>query len=104
MDRDDALRGLAASMADLYSFVDAVDGLEDKIKSLENVIIRISVQTTECGIFIRQYASHGFTGRLQDRSSVVLLYTVLNHIPSSASSSNYLEHFAIYLGPHGRAK
>ena len=76
MDRDDALRDLAASMADLYSFVDVVDGLENKIKSLENVIIRISVQTTECGIFIKQYVSYGFTGRLQDHSSVVLLYAV----------------------------
>ena len=58
-------------MADLYSFVDAVDGLESKIKLLEDVIIRISVQTTECGIFIKQYVSHGFTGRLLDSSSVL---------------------------------
>ena len=64
-------------MADLYSFVDAVDGLENKIKSLEEIIIRISIQTTECGIFIRQYVSHGFTGRLLDHSSVVLLCTVV---------------------------
>ena len=69
-------------MADLYSFVDAVDGLENKIKLLEDIIIRISVQTTECGIFIKQYVSHGFAGRLLDRSSVVLLRSVLNnHYP-----------------------
>ena len=73
IDRDDALRGLVACMADLYSFVDAVDGLENKIKLLEDVIIRISVQTTECGIFIKQYVSHGFAGKLLGRSSVVLL-------------------------------
>ncbi|KAF8332322.1 uncharacterized protein EI90DRAFT_3289050, partial [Cantharellus anzutake] len=41
-------------MADLYSFVDAVDELKNKIQLLEASIIRISVQTTECGIFIKQ--------------------------------------------------
>jgi hypothetical protein len=70
MDRDDALRNLVACMADLYSFVDAVDGLENKIKLLEDIIIRISVQTTECGIFVRQYVSHKFAGRRLDRLSV----------------------------------
>ena len=62
-ERDDAIRGLVASMVDLYSFVDDVDELRDKITSLEDVIIRISVQMTECGIFIKQYLSRGFAGR-----------------------------------------
>ena len=67
------------SMLDLYSFVDAVDELENKIKSLEDVIIRISVQTTECGIFINQYASQRFLGRLVDRLSAVLLRSMSNN-------------------------
>jgi len=67
------------SMLDLYSFVDAVDELENKIKSLEDVIIRISVQTTECGIFIKQYASQRFLGRLVDRLSAVLLRSMSNN-------------------------
>ncbi|KAF8339879.1 uncharacterized protein EI90DRAFT_2884005, partial [Cantharellus anzutake] len=64
IERDDALRDLVDSMVDLYSFVDDVDELENKIKSLERVIIRVSVQMTECGIFIKQYVSHGFAGKL----------------------------------------
>ena len=51
-------------MKELYSFVDDVDKLKDKIKSLEDVLIRIANQTTECGIFIKRYASHGFIGTL----------------------------------------
>jgi hypothetical protein len=54
-------------MTDLYSFVDAVDGLENKIQLLADVVIQISVQTTECGIFIRKYVSHGFAGKIFDR-------------------------------------
>ena len=64
-------------MADLYSFADAVDGLANKIKLLESIIVRVSVQTTECGIFIKQYVSHGFAGRLVRHSSVcVAVYSV----------------------------
>jgi hypothetical protein len=100
IDRDDALRGLVACLADLYSFVDAVDGLENKIKLLEDVIIRISVQTTECGIFIRQCVSHGFAGRMLDRSSVVLLCSVLNNqFPRPTNMPSDLTHFPDDLGP-----
>jgi hypothetical protein len=80
MDRDDALRDLVACMADLYSFVDAVNGLENKIKSLEEVIIRISVQTTECGIFVRQYVSREFAGRRIVPSVVVHRFVLNNQI------------------------
>ena len=80
IDRDDALRDLVACMADLYSFVDAVDGLENKIKSLEEVIIRISVQTTECGIFVRQYVSREFAGRRIVPSVVVHRFVLNNQI------------------------
>jgi len=92
-------------MADLYSFVDAVDGLENKIKLLEDVIIRISVQTTECGIFIKQYVSHGFTGRLLNRSSVVLPRSVLNNqSPRPTNTPNDLTHFPNDRGPLGGSK
>ncbi|KAF8343194.1 uncharacterized protein EI90DRAFT_839340 [Cantharellus anzutake] len=59
----DTLRDLVGSMADLYSFVDDVDELEDKTKSLEHIIIRVFVQLTECGIFIKQFVSHRSAGR-----------------------------------------
>ena len=51
-------------MAHLYSFMDVVNGLENKIKSLEEVIIRISVQTTDCVSVprIRMYAAPSFVG------------------------------------------
>ncbi|KAF8328265.1 uncharacterized protein EI90DRAFT_2878391, partial [Cantharellus anzutake] len=64
IERDVALHDLVDSMGDLYSFVDDVNELKNKIKSLEHVIIQISVQMTECGIFIKQYVSHGFAGGL----------------------------------------
>ena len=54
-------------MDNLYSFVDAVEGPEDRIKSSEDILIRISIQTTECGIFIKQYAFDASTGKLPDR-------------------------------------
>lgn len=44
-------------MVDLYSFVDVNDDLKDKIHPLEEVFIRVSKQTTECGIFIQRYTS-----------------------------------------------
>ena len=52
------------ALAALYSFADDADGLENKIKVHEDIIIRICVQTTECGIFIKQYANRGPTGSL----------------------------------------
>jgi len=53
-----ALDKLVASMAELYSFVDTGDGFRSKIPHFEEVIIRMLVQTIECGIFIRQYTSN----------------------------------------------
>jgi len=50
------------ALAALYSFADEADELENKIKGHEDIIIRICVQTTECGIFIKQYANRGPTG------------------------------------------
>ncbi|KZP15984.1 hypothetical protein FIBSPDRAFT_794902 [Athelia psychrophila] len=51
-------------MEDLYSFVGDVESLPGKIKQLEHTIVRILEQTTECGIFFREYTDHGFVARL----------------------------------------
>lgn len=51
---------LFKKMADLYSFVDDLKDLGNKIARLERTIVRVLVQTTECGIFIREYTKHGF--------------------------------------------
>ncbi|KZP15974.1 hypothetical protein FIBSPDRAFT_832255 [Athelia psychrophila] len=50
-------------MEDLYSFVGDVESLPGKIKQLEHTIVRILEQTTECGIFFREYTDHGFVGK-----------------------------------------
>jgi len=52
------------ALAALYAFADDADELENKIKVREDIIIPICVQTTECGIFIKQYANRGRTGSL----------------------------------------
>jgi hypothetical protein len=49
-------------MKDVYSFVDAVKALPDKISILEDTIIKILTQTVECVFFIREYCGHGFGG------------------------------------------
>ena len=67
MGGDDAFYGLIISLANLYSFVDAADELEDRLKRLEDIIILISIQTTECAIFIKQYAHQRFKSRFRDR-------------------------------------
>lgn len=49
-------------MADVYSFVDAIQTVPTKLQVLEDVITKILKQTVECAIFIRQYTGHGFGG------------------------------------------
>ena len=49
-------------MIELYSFVDDLDSLPEKIRRLEDAITRVLEQTIECGIFFREYTSHGFAG------------------------------------------
>jgi len=50
-------------MEDVFSFVDDVQMLADKLKRLENIVIKILLQTVECGIFIQEYTGHGFGGK-----------------------------------------
>lgn len=51
-------------MEDLYSFVEASDDLQNKVKVFEDTIQKIMKQTVECAIFIREYTGHGFAGEL----------------------------------------
>jgi hypothetical protein len=58
----------------LYSFVN-VDGdgdFKNTIGNLEDVIIRIAVQTIECGIFVQEYTSN--TGEWLDISSALSVF------------------------------
>ncbi|KAF7973533.1 hypothetical protein HWV62_14966 [Athelia sp. TMB] len=61
---DAAVIALFKKLAELYSFVDDVDSsLQGKIVQLDAVLTRVLEQTTECGIFFREYTSHGFARR-----------------------------------------
>ncbi|KAF7967840.1 hypothetical protein HWV62_32914 [Athelia sp. TMB] len=61
---DAAVLALFKKMADLYSFVDDVESLPEKIRRLDAVLTRSLEQTAECGMFFREYTSHGFARRL----------------------------------------
>ncbi|KAF7978465.1 hypothetical protein HWV62_45583, partial [Athelia sp. TMB] len=60
---DAAVLALFEQMEALFSFVGDIDSLPEKLQRLEAVITRVLEQTTECGIFFREYTSHGFAGR-----------------------------------------
>ncbi|KAF7965338.1 hypothetical protein HWV62_44307, partial [Athelia sp. TMB] len=60
---DAEVLALFKKLADLYSFVDGVESLKEKIAQLDAVLTRVLEQTAECGIFFREYTSHGFAGR-----------------------------------------
>jgi hypothetical protein len=59
-DRDQKVIDLMASMEDVYSFVDEIQSLREKNKTLDKVIKLILQQTFECAIFIQEYAGRGF--------------------------------------------
>jgi hypothetical protein len=49
-------------MDNVYSFVDVVRSVPNKLQLLEDIIAKILRQTVECAIFIREYTGHGFAG------------------------------------------
>jgi hypothetical protein len=61
-DRDKKLISLVMTMEEVYSFVDAIQTVPNKLQLLEDVISKILKQTVECAIFIREYTGHGFGG------------------------------------------
>jgi hypothetical protein len=63
LDRDRKLLALLKTMESVYSFVDAIEALPNKLHLLEDVISQILKQTVECSIFIREYTGRGFAGR-----------------------------------------
>ena len=92
MNRAKALEELIASMVDLYSFVDAGGELKSTLLRLEDVVTRIVIQTTECGIFILHYTCN--TGRLiglssarDDLFSVWLLIAEDRPVPQTISQT-----------------
>lgn len=55
LDRARALHDLVTPLINLYAAVDVEGNFNSPIGDLEDIIIRIAVQTIECGIFIWQY-------------------------------------------------
>jgi len=63
LDRDKKVIELTAAMENAYSFVDEIRAIPDKIKTLDNIIKTILLQTFECSVFIQEYAVCGFLGK-----------------------------------------
>jgi hypothetical protein len=61
LDRDQSVIDLMDSMERVYSFVDEIQSVPDKINILEKTIELILQQTFECAMFIQEYAGCGFT-------------------------------------------
>jgi hypothetical protein len=64
VERDRDVVKLAATMEDVFSFVDAIESFPEKLTVLEETILKILHQTIECSIFIREYTGNGFSGNL----------------------------------------
>jgi hypothetical protein len=60
LERDGKVIDLMTAMENVYSFVDEIQSIPDKVKSLDKVIKTILQQTFECAIFIQEYAGLGF--------------------------------------------
>ena len=62
LERDNQLIDLVTTMENVYSFVDTLQEIPNKLLVLENVTMSILKQTVECAIFVREYTDHGFAG------------------------------------------
>ncbi|KAJ7107903.1 WD40-repeat-containing domain protein [Mycena epipterygia] len=60
---DEQLFKLVETMVDVYSFVEDVESLPQKIKSLEDKALAIVQQTVESALFIQEYTANGFCDR-----------------------------------------
>ena len=61
LDRDQSVIDLMDAMERVYSFVDEIQSIPDKINTLEKIIDLILQQTFDCAMFIQEYAGCGFT-------------------------------------------
>ncbi|KAJ7108125.1 hypothetical protein C8R44DRAFT_884894 [Mycena epipterygia] len=60
---DEKVIKLVETMAEVYSFVDDVQFVSDKLKRLEQTVLDIAKETVECAMFIHEYTAHAFSGR-----------------------------------------
>jgi len=61
--RDEKIYDLLVTMETVYSFVNAIEDIPEKIQILREIITSILRQTFECVIFIWEFAGHGFSGK-----------------------------------------
>ncbi|KAJ7083547.1 WD40 repeat-like protein [Mycena epipterygia] len=61
---DDKIAQLVDTMVETYSFVEDIDFLVQKIKSLEDKTLALVKQTVECSLFIQEYTANGFCNRV----------------------------------------
>jgi hypothetical protein len=76
-------------MLRLYSFVNVGGNLDSILQNLEDVVIRVAVQTIECGIFIQQYTSNA-GGQLYQLFCGVVLSMFDDRLPGPISTAGDL--------------
>ncbi|KAF7967749.1 hypothetical protein HWV62_33240 [Athelia sp. TMB] len=79
---DPAVLALFTQMEMFYSRAEDIDCLSGKIQQLETVMTRALEQTIECGIFFREYSTHGFDRRTvkQDRPNCTQMVSELSSV------------------------
>jgi len=65
-------------MIALYSIVEEGGNLKSMVQNLDIVMIRIAVQTIECGVFIQQHTSN--TGGWADADSEARVSVFYSHL------------------------
>ncbi|KAK6995665.1 WD40 repeat-like protein [Favolaschia claudopus] len=62
---DEKVVKLVEAISRLYSFAKDVDTVVNKSKPVEETILRITMQTMECALLIREHLGHGFVGTFE---------------------------------------
>ncbi|KAK6993276.1 WD40 repeat-like protein, partial [Favolaschia claudopus] len=65
---DEKVAQLVEAMARLYSFAKEVDSVVNNSKPVQDIVLRITMQTMECALLLREYSGHGFLGRIAKTS------------------------------------
>lgn len=80
---DDEVVKLVQTMLKVYSFVEDVNFVPEKIKILEDTLTKIAKQTVECANFLHEYTNEAFSGN----GSLSLLSLIHSLIRASRSDN-----------------
>ena len=75
---DNKLLSLFESVKQTFSFAKNLQELRDKVQTLEDVIIQILRQTTECCFFVQDYLQRGFYSTFEFFSELKLAADALS--------------------------